>query len=177
MHHAYLGLGSNLDPQKNLDDGIEALVAEFGALTLSGTYRSSAVGFSGPDFLNLVVGVSVSFDLKDFSQQLKSIEYAFGRDINATKYSSRYLDIDILTFDDCHGVHDQILLPRPEIRFNAHVLCPFAEIAPEMVLPGSNKSLLQMWREFDQGSQPLVLERGADYYAQRFTDSPSYVAR
>ena len=57
MAKIYLGLGSNIEPEKNLRLGIGELGARFGILELSNVYRSAAVGFDGDDFLNLVAGL------------------------------------------------------------------------------------------------------------------------
>ncbi|NIQ93427.1 MAG: 2-amino-4-hydroxy-6-hydroxymethyldihydropteridine diphosphokinase, partial [Desulfuromonadales bacterium] len=54
MVQIYLGLGSNIDPEENLRLGIRELRQRYGGLTLSAVYESAAVGFEGPDFLNLV---------------------------------------------------------------------------------------------------------------------------
>ena len=54
MTTIYLGLGSNVDPQRNLCFGLDELSRRFGELVISPTYQSEAVGFEGDDFLNLV---------------------------------------------------------------------------------------------------------------------------
>ena len=57
MAKIYLGIGSNVEPEKHLRLGIRELGERFGVLELSNVYRSKAVGFEGDDFLNLVVGL------------------------------------------------------------------------------------------------------------------------
>jgi len=46
-------------------------------------------------------------------------------------------------------------IPRDEITKNAFVLWPLAEIAPQQVLPGSDKNYQQLWQAYDQNKQKL----------------------
>ena len=100
----YLGLGSNRDAEANILAGIERLKRDFQLITVSPWYRSPAMGFSGSDFINLVVHlrerINDDEDLIQFSRNIKQIEYDFGRTNETIKYSSRHLDIDILLVGD-----------------------------------------------------------------------------
>ena len=50
-----LSLGSNIDAASNIRKAVAALRAEFDNLRCSTVYESEALGFSGDNFLNLVV--------------------------------------------------------------------------------------------------------------------------
>jgi len=89
-------------------------------------------------------------DLGQLSRELKQIERNHGRTEALKKFSSRTLDIDILTYDNLQGLHEGILLPRPEISYNAYVLRPFAELQPELVLPGSDSCLIELWHALEK---------------------------
>lgn len=149
MTRVYLGLGSNINPRHHLAITLDALSDNFGALTLSSVYESEAVGFSGPNFFNMVAGVDTALPLGQLSALLKSIEDAHGRDRTTGKYSGRTVDIDILTYGDLSGRHDGILLPRAEVVFNAFVLRPLAEVAATQCHPLKGISYEQMWREYE----------------------------
>jgi 2-amino-4-hydroxy-6-hydroxymethyldihydropteridine diphosphokinase len=155
-HQVFLGIGSNIDAEFHISGALECLKTFDVNMRTSKTYRSEAVGFHGPPFLNLVVGIRTHRRLSDLSLSLKEIEKNHGRTNPVEKYSSRTLDIDILTFDELVGLHDGIELPRPEIRLNAYVLRPFAELTPRLILPGSGYRLESIWQGFDHESQPLV---------------------
>ena len=155
-HQVFLGIGSNIDAELNIGSALKSLKTFHQEMNISRTYQGEAIGFCGPPFLNLVVGITTHKSLTDLSLSLKEIEKNHGRAGVLEKYSSRTLDIDILTYDDFVGIHSGIELPRPEIRLNAYVLRPFAELTPQLVLPGSRESLEELWRLFDQVSQPLV---------------------
>lgn len=152
----YLGLGSNIEPEHHIDSGLRNLVTVFGPLEASGVYESAAVGFDGPSFLNLVVGFETDLTLADLRAQLRAIEIAHGRPENASRNSSRTLDIDILLYGDFCGYFDAIELPRPEIHYNAFVLRPLAELTPTLAIPSTNITLGELWSRFDQERQPLI---------------------
>jgi 2-amino-4-hydroxy-6-hydroxymethyldihydropteridine diphosphokinase len=152
----YLGIGSNIDPEPNIKAGLRDLVNVFGALDASNVYESAAVGFDGPSFLNLAVGFETDFALADLRAQLRAIELAHGRPENASRNSSRTLDIDILLYGDFCGYFDSLELPRPEIHYNAFVLRPLAELTPTLAIPSTNITLGELWSRFDQQRHPLI---------------------
>ena len=55
MSRAWLSLGSNLEPERHLRAALAELRMRFGAIVESPAYRFPAVGFEGPDFVNLAV--------------------------------------------------------------------------------------------------------------------------
>lgn len=161
-HFSYLGLGSNIDANRHLELGLAELAHILTVIDISSVVKSEAIGFDGDPFLNLVVSVETSADLATLHMQLREIEFRYGRTENCTKFSSRTLDIDILTFDDLAGQHHGITLPRPETTENAFVLGPLSEIAPSYVLPGQTSSMAELWAQFDKAGQPLEIVRLAD---------------
>ncbi|MDQ2077581.1 2-amino-4-hydroxy-6-hydroxymethyldihydropteridine diphosphokinase [Marinimicrobium sp. ABcell2] len=155
MTSVYLSLGSNIDRHRHIKAGLDALAEQFGDLTVSSVFESEAVGFSGNNFLNLAVGIDTDLSVAELSEQLKGIEAAHGRERQAPKFSSRTLDIDILTYDDWVGEQAGVRLPRPEIIQNAFVLQPLAEIAPDQKHPELNLSYAELWRRYDKTTQIL----------------------
>jgi 2-amino-4-hydroxy-6-hydroxymethyldihydropteridine diphosphokinase len=154
-HKVYLGLGSNIQPAHFIEQGLSELSNNFGPLDISRVYEGAAVGFDGPAFYNLAVGLTTSLKLTELAKLLRTIEYKYGRPIKCSKFSSRSLDIDVLTFDDHITSSAEIELPRQEITQRAFVLCPFAEIAPELSIPGQDISLARLWQQFDRTAEPL----------------------
>ncbi|MGH8045468.1 MAG: 2-amino-4-hydroxy-6-hydroxymethyldihydropteridine diphosphokinase, partial [Stenotrophomonas sp.] len=57
MTTVLLSLGSNLQPQQHLHAAVAALRERFGAIRVSPAYRTAAVGFDGPAFLNNAVAL------------------------------------------------------------------------------------------------------------------------
>lgn len=142
---AYLSLGSNVEPRRHLRAAVDALRARFGALVLSPAYRTPAVGFDGPDFLNAAAIIDSDLDPQALNDWLHALEDAHGRDRSGPRFSSRTLDIDIVLFDDrvLEGAGN-LRIPRPDLR-HAFVLRPLADIAPDVVVPGDGRTLAALW--------------------------------
>ncbi|MGL6160462.1 2-amino-4-hydroxy-6-hydroxymethyldihydropteridine diphosphokinase [Microbulbifer sp.] len=155
MAQVFLSLGSNIDRERHIRAGLDALAAEFGELQISRVFESVAVGFTSDNFYNLVVGIRTELPLGQLALRLREIEDANGRLRSGPKFSARTLDIDILTYDDLSGTVDGVKLPRAEIEKNAFVLQPLAELAPEVVHPLTGKTFARMWAEYDKSKQKL----------------------
>lgn len=155
MTQVYLSLGSNLDREKNIVAGLDALAQQFGDLQISRVYESESVGFKGSRFFNLVVGITTDKTIAALSEALKKIEDENGRVRTGPKYSPRTLDIDILTYHDFVGVDSCVILPRGEILENAFVLLPLAELAPDAVHPVCQKTYATLWQAYDKNAQSL----------------------
>jgi 2-amino-4-hydroxy-6-hydroxymethyldihydropteridine diphosphokinase len=148
MSVAYLGIGSNVDVERNVRAGIDALRSAFGEVELSPVYRSVAVGFSGRDFINLVARIRTAMQPLELKQFLNQVEDRHGRRRDLPKFSDRTLDVDILLYDDLYLHSPALVLPRPEILAYAHVLKPLADLAPDQVHPVTQRSMAQHWADF-----------------------------
>ena len=145
MSRAYLSLGSNIDAVNHLRIAVSALRKRFGDVVMSKVYRTRAVGFDGPDFHNAAAVIETDLDPHALNAWLHALEDAHGRDRSGPRYSDRTLDIDIVLFDDrvLEGPGN-LRIPRAELK-HAFVLRPLAEIAPGIVVPGSGRTLAQLW--------------------------------
>lgn len=151
----FLSIGSNIDRQRNIQSVLDQLVGRFGELVISSVYESEAVGFEGDPFYNLVVGIRTDLSVGELFESLRDLEYSHGRCRSGAKFSSRTLDVDILTYNREVGDIDGVALPRAEILYNAFVLQPLAEIVPELSHPVENKTYQQLWTEYDKSKQKL----------------------
>jgi 2-amino-4-hydroxy-6-hydroxymethyldihydropteridine diphosphokinase len=156
MPRVYLGVGSNIERERYITAGLDALQDLFGELTLSPVYDSAAIGFDGQPFLNLVAGVDTDLGVGDMARRLRHIEFEHGRLPDASRFSARQLDIDILTYGDATGVVEGVELPRGEILENAFVLRPLADLAPDDCHPVEGRTYRELWRDYDQASQALA---------------------
>jgi 2-amino-4-hydroxy-6-hydroxymethyldihydropteridine diphosphokinase len=92
----YLSLGSNINPELNLDLAIDELSKILADTECSSIYKTQAEGFDGDDFLNLILSGVSSLSFEGLNKKLKDIEDGSGRDRSSPKFSSRTLDIDIV---------------------------------------------------------------------------------
>lgn len=145
-----VGIGSNIDRERNIRFAIAALRASFGEVAISPVYEAAAIGFEGDAFYNLVASFESSLDLPALQARMKQIEAATGRTGLESKYSGRTLDIDLLTVDDLVGRFHGIELPRPEILENAYVLRPLADLDPEGIHPPTGQRYRDLWAAFDR---------------------------
>jgi len=151
----YLGLGSNIERERHLGAGLDALAAMLRDMRCSTVFESQAVGIKSGPFFNLVVTGLTDLPLLELDRRLKFIEADNGR--YAPDRKGLPLDIDVLMYGDLHGSFDGLVLPRAEILKNAFVLWPLSLIAPELVYPGAGKSMAQLWQQaqIDQVLEPV----------------------
>jgi 2-amino-4-hydroxy-6-hydroxymethyldihydropteridine diphosphokinase len=152
----YLGLGSNIDAEKNLRLAVTELRRLFGEVAVSPVYRSAALGFEGPDFLNLVVALGTEMSPLELIEHIERIHAMAGRKRGPDRYSSRPLDIDLLLYGNTVDPEPPLRLPRRDILEHSFVLRPLADIAPDAVHPVTGRTIGDHWREVDRGSHALM---------------------
>ena len=156
MAHIFVGVGSNLEREKHIRAGIRALRAKFRNVRISTIYENRAVGFDGADFYNFVAACETTLSVEDVVSVLHRIEAEYGRERNAPCAPSITLDLDLLLYDDLVRADVSLQLPRPDIDRYAFVLCPLAELAPDLRHPVSGKTCASLWSEFDRAGQELI---------------------
>ncbi len=157
MTRVYLGLGSNIDAEQNIELGLREIERRFGQPQVSPVYRAPAVGFDGEDFLNLVVWVDCSLAALELIDEIEAIHELAGRERRAdNKLVARSLDIDLLLYGDLISPERPLRVPRADILDYAFVLRPLADLAPEERHPVTGRSFADHWRDFDDSGQPLT---------------------
>lgn len=125
MRELTLLLGTNLgDRQANLDEALERLDKAFGGrrLRASKVLETEAIGFSGPNFLNMTVVYSSRRSPESVLKLCKRIERAMGRK-DAPEYAAdgsriyhdRIIDIDILFYGDLRLCTPLLTIPHPQV--------------------------------------------------------------
>lgn len=134
-----LALGSNLGtPQETLRQAVAALaeVAGLEVLKVSPLARSAPVGGpEQPDYLNAVVIARTTLAPRALLRATQAIEAAHDRRRDE-HWGPRTLDIDLIVYGSILAVTDDLELPHPRAHERAFVLQPWAQIAPDAVLPG-----------------------------------------
>ncbi|MFD0749983.1 2-amino-4-hydroxy-6-hydroxymethyldihydropteridine diphosphokinase [Mucilaginibacter calamicampi] len=146
MNNVFLLLGSNLgDRQLLLQTAIAQISERVGAvLQTSALYETQAWGKTGePDYLNQVVFLKTGLTAINVLNEILAIETGMGRK-RYEKWGSRLIDIDILFYNDEIIKQDALEIPHPELQNRRFTLEPLAEIAPGLVHPVLNKTMLEL---------------------------------
>ena len=130
----FISIGSNLDPEKNIDKVKIHLNSHF-EVTYSSIYKTPAEGFSGQDFLNLVCSFETNFDPLELRSFLKEIEKKMGRTPSQKGMSSRVIDLDLILYGNLIEKTDQLDIPSKDIEKYNFVLEPLCELAGDAIHP------------------------------------------
>ncbi|MTW86541.1 2-amino-4-hydroxy-6-hydroxymethyldihydropteridine diphosphokinase [Virgibacillus dakarensis] len=150
MRHIYIALGSNIEPRKQyLLEAISLLDAHEAIMITqkSAIYQTAPVGYTEQaDFLNMVVELNTSLSPMELLDVCQSIERKLGRK-REIRFGPRTIDLDILLYHDENKKTDRLIIPHPRMHERAFVLIPLAEIAPDLFIPGWDKSVVAMVRD------------------------------
>jgi len=152
----FVAAGSNVEPEKNLARACAEIAHTWPDAHFSRAYRNVAVGFEGPDFINLVIGFSAAQPLHSVIEKLRGIETNCGRPRYAPKWASRTMDLDVLLFGDLVEKTTEYTLPRPDLLKRPYMLGPMAEIAPGVMHPTEHRSIGDLWRAFDRDGHEMT---------------------
>ncbi len=154
----FLGLGSNIERERHLCAGLDALAGFLTDMTCSPVFESHPVGIKSGPFFNLVVSALTDLPLTELDRRLKFIEADNGR--YAPDRKGLPLDIDVLLYDEQVGNFDGLILPRAEILKNAFVLWPLSLIAPQRLHPEAGVSFARLWTDanIDQKLWPVAFK-------------------
>lgn len=151
----YVAAGSNVEPERHLARACAEIRHTWPDARFSRAYRNAAVGFEGPDFINLVVGFTAAQPLAQVIERLRAIETQCGRPRYAPKWASRTMDLDVLLYGDLVEKTADYTLPRPDLLKRPYMLGPMAEIAPEVVHPTAGKTIGELWAGFDRDGHTM----------------------
>ena len=151
MAKVFVGIGSNIDKHIHIPQVIEELAQRFGDMQVSPIYETSAAGFSGEDFYNLVVGLETQLSPQEVRQYLRDLEASHGRVRNSkNQFISRTLDLDQLLYGGSKINKDGVHVPSSDITNYAFVLKPLVDIAGNVQHPILKSSFSQLWKDFDK---------------------------
>lgn len=89
-----------------------------------------------PDYCNAVAAVLTELEPSALHQELRALELRMGREPSRLRWGPRVIDLDLLAYADQRRAGPALTLPHPGIAERHFVLQPWAEIAPDYVVPG-----------------------------------------
>jgi dihydroneopterin aldolase/2-amino-4-hydroxy-6-hydroxymethyldihydropteridine diphosphokinase len=113
----------------------------------SKSYETKPVGYlEQEDFLNCAIEVKTLLNPLELIRFLLSIEEGLKRE-RVIRWGPRTIDLDILLYDNIISHLDEIILPHPRMQERMFVLEPLCDIAPYVIHPILNKSIIQLKEE------------------------------
>jgi 2-amino-4-hydroxy-6-hydroxymethyldihydropteridine diphosphokinase len=156
----YVGVGSNIEPATYLRRALESLRGRFPGLRASSVFRSPAWGFSGDDFLNMVVTFPSAAGAVDVERILSATEDQGGRERKAGRFNARTLDLDLLLYGQ--RVDPALRLPREDVLRYPFVLAPLAELAGSLTHPVTGVRVAVAWARMAAGNPAVVRVSGPE---------------
>jgi len=140
---AYLAVGSNIEPERNILEALERLRQQVSVTGISTFYRTEPLGRpQQPDFLNGVWRIRTSVEPRELKfEVLRPIERALGRVRTADKYAARTIDLDILLYGRAVIDEPGLVIPDPGLRGRPFLALALLELAPRLVLPDTGEAL------------------------------------
>ena len=146
----YIGFGSNIgDREKNIIRALAFWAANESTqiVKISGLYETQPVGYlNQADFLNGVVCVETTKTTLELLAICLQIEQKLAR-TRTIRWGPRSIDLDVLLYDDVVLKSSELTLPHKELGNRLFVLQPLAEIAADVIVPDSKKTISRLLQE------------------------------
>lgn len=140
---AWIGIGGNLDdPVAHVCRALKDLAAvpDSYVLAHSSLYRNPPMGPAAqPDYINAVASMLTTLEPEALLDALQGIEAAHGRMREGERWGPRTLDLDLLLYGDRVIDTQRLSVPHPGMRDRAFVLHPLAEVASDLIIPGTGR--------------------------------------
>lgn len=150
---AIVALGSNLGDSRQLILRAMDMLQGFSdkPILRSSLYETAPVDCppGSPNFVNAVIALQPRPEETPESllKKLQAMEKQFGRQPKKVLNESRPLDLDLIAFGNRTSNTPELVLPHPRAHQRLFVLEPLREIAPDLVLPGQQKSVKLLFAE------------------------------
>lgn len=147
---AFVALGSNLgDSPRVIREAMQHLQAfSRQPLVQSSLWQTSPVDCppGSPPFVNAVVALrsGAQETPESLLAKLQAMEREFGRPPKKVLNEPRPLDLDLIVFGRETRNTPELTLPHPRAHLRRFVLQPLSEIAPDLVLPGRAKTVVEL---------------------------------
>ncbi len=157
----FIALGSNLgDRAAWLQQARKKLFSTptVQLVAASSVYETAPVGKTDqPAFLNQVIEVRTSLTPEELLSRLLQVEQELGR-LRRERWGPRIIDLDLLAFGRRRSNTSRLVLPHPELHRRRFVLQPWAEIAPEFIVPGFAASVEKLLENCEDNNRVQKIE-------------------
>jgi len=100
MNTVIIGIGSNIDAEKNISGMLKILKDQVQVIKVSSMLKTKPIGIENqPEFTNGAVKIKTSLNQENLTVLLKSIEDQMGRDRTAPRFGARTIDLDIVVWN------------------------------------------------------------------------------
>jgi GTP cyclohydrolase IA len=170
--HAIVAMGSNIEKERNLAEGIRLLrrAQHITVERVSRFYESPSVGGpdDAPDFFNAAALICTELSAVDLRTALRAIEVELGRERTDDPNAPRTIDLDIAYYGDTILDIDGWAIPDPQAVTAAHVAFPVAEVAPNWIHPSDGRSTKEIAEHIDPGEvRPVMAIHLSSPYSPR----------
>lgn len=138
MARAFVSVGSNIRPARNVRAALRRLSQQVRIVGISTVYRTTAEDRpEQPPYFNCVVELEAAWSPTEVKQRvLRVIEDHLGRQRSDDKFAPRTIDLDLILYGDLVLQTPDLALPDPQILRRPFIAHPLYELAPEAILPG-----------------------------------------
>ncbi len=152
MSRAFIGVGSNIDPDNNVRLALQLLATRVHVLGISTVYQTEPLGAREQNpFYNCVVELETDLPPEQLLVSvLRKVEEQLGRIRTADKYAPRTIDLDLLLYGELVMNTAHLTLPDPDIMRRPFLAIPLYELAPELLLPGSKIPIKEVAEKLSQ---------------------------
>lgn len=143
---AYIGVGSNIEPEKNILLAVEELRKQVAVLQTSEFYRTASLrDASEPCFANGVWRIETPVSPMELKFDiLRKIESRLGRERSEDKFAPRTIDLDLILYGDEQIDEPGLRVPDDDIVKRPFIAVPLLELCAELIIPGARIPLAQL---------------------------------
>jgi 2-amino-4-hydroxy-6-hydroxymethyldihydropteridine diphosphokinase len=160
MPKAFVALGSNIQPERNLELALGRLAQQSRLLAFSTVWRTPPLERPEQDrYYNCVALIETALPPQQLKLEvLRKIESGLGRIRNTDRYAARTIDLDLILYGDVVMTSAEVTLPDPDILQRPFLASGILELDPELKLPGMNLHIAQVVHSLPRGNMEPMLD-------------------